>query len=162
MRQIKLIKFCKLFIVLAIFLICFAYFTKTKISTTETNSNYKNLYLEFIEIAKTPEELKTGLMNRESLCQKCGMLFIFTNEGKKSFWMKNTKIPLDIIYVNEQDTVIKIHKDTTPFQTHPTYNSGKPAKYVLEVNAGYSKKIDLKVNDKIDIQNLVDGKENIN
>src|SRR6056297_767591 len=61
-----------------------------------------------VEIADSDKERQKGLMNRTSLCNKCGMLFIFDDERKHSFWMKNTLIPLDIIFINSKLKVVDI------------------------------------------------------
>ena len=88
-----------------------------------------------VELARTDEDRKNGLMFRESLCQNCGMLFIFDEENLKSFWMKNTLIPLSMIFIDSDQTVVNI-ENATPCETEtcPSYESKKPAKYVLEVN----------------------------
>ena len=90
------------------------------------------------EFAKTPEELAKGLMNRNSLDENSGMFFIFPNEETRSFWMKDTLIPLDVIFVSSTGRVNEI---ITLNPCHETeicqfYNSKTPARYVLETNAG--------------------------
>ena len=77
-----------------------------------------------------------------------GMLFIFPYEAEQSFWMKNTVIALDMIFVNSKLEIVKIHHNTTPF-SEQSYSSGKPAEYVVEVNAGYSNRMGIKEGDKI-------------
>ncbi len=102
-----------------------------------------------IEISDTDEKRELGLMYRTALDEKQGMLFVFENETPLSFWMKNTILPLDIIFVNAKREIIKIHKYTVPFSESPSYDSGKPAMYVVEVNAGYCDKNNVKEGDKI-------------
>ncbi len=102
-----------------------------------------------IEIAETEETRAQGLMYRTKLEQKQGMLFIFMFEEMQSFWMKNTFLPLDILFVNAKKEIIKIHSNTTPFQENPGYESGKPAMYVVEVNGGYCDKQKIKEGDKL-------------
>ena len=90
------------------------------------------------EFAKTPEELEVGLMNRPSLPKNSGMLFIFPDETNRSFWMKNTLIPLDIIFISSKG---RVNEMTTLSPCQETaicqsYNSKTPAQYVLEINAG--------------------------
>lgn len=77
-----------------------------------------------------------------------GMLFIFQNEEPQSFWMKNTVIPLDIMFVNSKKEIIKIHKSTTPF-SEKSLPSEKPAIYVVEVNGGFADKYGIKEGDAI-------------
>ncbi len=89
------------------------------------------------EFARTPEELQKGLMNRTSLPKDSGMLFIFPDETNRSFWMKNTLIPLDVIFISSKG---RINEMTTLNPCQETeicqsYNSKTPAQYVLEINA---------------------------
>ncbi len=88
-----------------------------------------------IEIAEGEYETSTGLMYRSSMEDHQGMLFIFERESPLSFYMKNTQFPLDIIYLNEDLQIVEVYRDTKPFDPTPL-PSRKPAKYVLEVNAG--------------------------
>ena len=111
-------------------------------------------YCFFIEFAITPEEKSSGLMFRESLDFKNGMLFVFEKEGEYPFWMKNTLIPLDIIWINEEKEVVFISENTQPCKESfcPIIEPNRNAKYVLEINGGISKKIGLVVGDKIHIK----------
>ena len=90
-----------------------------------------------------------GLMYRQNLPENAGMLFIFTNEEPRSFWMKNTYISLDIIYINSKKEIVSIQKYTQPRSTY-SIPSEKPAMYVLEVNAGFTDKYGIHPGDKID------------
>ena len=101
-----------------------------------------------IEIADNDDKRMTGLMYRTSMKENQGMLFIFPYETEQSFWMKNTVIALDMIFVNSKMEIVKIHHNTTPF-SEQSYSSGKPAEYVIEVNAGYSNKMGIKEGDKV-------------
>ncbi len=93
-----------------------------------------------VEIADTPEERMRGLMYRRSLGQKEGMFFVFPREGLKGFWMKNTYIPLDIIFINRDLKVSSVAKDARPCTDDhcTTYKSEHPVKYALEVNSGFA------------------------
>jgi uncharacterized protein len=113
------------------------------------------LPLSKVEVADTPEKQAQGLMDRDTLCDTCGMIFVFEREQTLSFWMKNTRIPLDILFIQTDGTVVTVHENTTPFQTNPTYPSSKPARYSLEVNAGYAKKYNIAVGSKLDVQYLL-------
>ncbi len=88
-----------------------------------------------VELAQSLEELSIGLMFRESLGPKRGMLFIFQNDEMRTFWMQNTKIPLDMIFIDSGFKVVNIHYDAHPMDT-TTISSQVPARYVLEINAG--------------------------
>jgi len=90
-----------------------------------------------IEIAQGEYETQTGLMYRKSMRQDRGMLFIFPNETMRSFYMKNTEFPLDIIFINKDREVVNIQKNAKPLDPTSLPSSG-PVKYVLEVNEGLS------------------------
>lgn len=102
-----------------------------------------------VELAKSQEEIRQGLMFRERLEPGTGMLFVFEKEGYYSFWMKNTIIPLDIVWIDGEKRVAFIGENTQPCREEacPPINPEKPAKYVLEVNAGTAKEINLEVGD---------------
>ncbi|MDP2966818.1 MAG: DUF192 domain-containing protein [bacterium] len=104
-----------------------------------------------VELAITTQERTRGLMFREKLDLDKGMLFIFENGGEYSFWMKNTLIHLDIIWINKDKEVVFISKNTQPCKSDPcpTINPDKKAQYVLELNGGITDKIGLEVGDKI-------------
>lgn len=101
-----------------------------------------------IEIAETPYERETGLMYRESLEQEQGMLFIFENEEPRGFYMKNTYIPLDLIFLNSNNKIISIQREAQP-ESLETIPSEKPARYVLEINAGLADEWNLQVGDSL-------------
>lgn len=104
-----------------------------------------------IEIADNDDKRMQGLMYRRSMDDEKGMLFIFQREEPQSFWMKNTVIPLDIMFVNKNKEIIKIHKSTTPF-SEKSLPSEKPATYVVEVNGGFSDKYGIREGDLINFQ----------
>jgi len=88
-----------------------------------------------IEIADTDYDIQTGLMYRDSMKDNQGMLFIFDDEEPRFFYMKNTEIPLDLIFINESKKIVSFQKNAQPFNER-SLPSNAPAKYVLEVNAG--------------------------
>jgi uncharacterized membrane protein (UPF0127 family) len=90
-----------------------------------------------VEIADTPEERARGLMFREQMDRDAGMLFVFEQSREVAFWMRNTPLPLDIIFVDSHGVVVRIAADTTPFSETPL-PSGAPVTAVLEINAGLS------------------------
>lgn len=102
-----------------------------------------------VEIAETEETRHLGLMYRENMQEQQGMLFIFPNEEFQSFYMKNTVIPLDIIFINAKKQIVKIHKMTEPY-SEKSLPSGKPSLYVVEVNGGFTGKYNIKEGDYID------------
>jgi uncharacterized protein len=88
-----------------------------------------------VELAKSPQETERGLMFRKSLGARSGMLFIFNEDAPRFFWMKNTLIPLDLIFIDSRLKVVHVHASARPLDESPI-PSDTPAKYVLEVNAG--------------------------
>ncbi|MGE3152659.1 MAG: DUF192 domain-containing protein [Nitrospiraceae bacterium] len=100
------------------------------------------------ELADTPQKRAMGLMYRESLPENHGMLFIFGEAQPWTFWMKNTRMPLDIIWLNEQKTIVHIEANT-PICTRtdngcPQYQSNEPAMYVLELAGGRAQTLKLR------------------
>jgi len=91
----------------------------------------------FFEKATTQEQQAQGLMHRTTLQNDQGMLFIFTEQKPHTFWMKNTKIPLDIIFIDTDKRVVDIKQNFQPCTQEPCERyTSKPAQYALEVNAG--------------------------
>ncbi len=111
----------------------------------------------YVELAKTAEERSRGLMFRESLELNKGMLFMFEKEGNYSFWMRDTPIPLDIIWIDKNKEIVFIKRDFQPCEKElpclPA-DPGKNAKYVLEVNGGIAEKIGLGIGDEATIKAL--------
>jgi uncharacterized membrane protein (UPF0127 family) len=105
----------------------------------------------YVELAVTSEEISRGLMFREHLDPDKGMLFIYKYEGVHYFWMKNTLIPLDMVWINSNREVISISNDVQPCQTSqcPLISPEQKVQYVLELNGGTSDKIGLAIGDKI-------------
>ncbi|MCF7866523.1 DUF192 domain-containing protein [Candidatus Woesearchaeota archaeon] len=108
-----------------------------------------------IEIVNTPETRQIGLMNREYLPENEGMLFIFEKSGNYPFWMKNTLIPLDIIWINQNKKIEKI-MSATPCKEEPCtiYDPEKQALYVLEINANITAEKNMKEGDTIEFKNI--------
>ena len=90
-----------------------------------------------IAIADDNQERSQGLMDVYDLPTDAGMLFIFPSEQPQSFWMANTPLPLDIMYVNSDSAIVRIYHNTTPF-SQTSLPSEAPAQFVIETNAGYS------------------------
>jgi hypothetical protein len=89
-----------------------------------------------IEVADTPDERARGLMFRETMAPDAGMLFDYGSDQRGvAFWMKNTPLPLDMIFIREDGTITQIAADTTPYSLEPIA-SREPVRFVLEVNAG--------------------------
>ena len=103
-----------------------------------------------LELAKTKEELSNGLMFREKLDENAGMLFDYGSPKYVNIWMLNTLIPLDIIFINN-GIILKIIEHAQPCKALPCkiYNSEYPVNKVLEINSGKSKKMNLKIGQKL-------------
>jgi uncharacterized protein len=104
-----------------------------------------------VELATTPKEQTLGLMFRDSMAEDHGMLFIFPGSATRSFWMKNTRIALDIFYFDENLKLVSVAEDTPPCRVAqcPGYPSAGPAKYVLELNAGKAAELEVKPGDEL-------------
>lgn len=104
-----------------------------------------------VEIADDSEERSRGLMFRDELGADDGMLFLFPREAPRAFWMLNTRIPLDIIYIDAERRIVAWSLDTPPCRTRtcPNYPSRAAAKYVLEVNAGEMERLGVSIGDRV-------------
>lgn len=154
----------KLIIVFGVILVIFAgvvFFqfssnsAKKTLSKTQANTVTINNHTFKVEPVTTSEKQQLGLSGRESLAQDQGMLFVFEESDYHTFWMKNMKFPIDIIFINEDDEIVSIAENAKPpasdNETLPLYKSGGPVNTVLEINAGLSEKYDIQVGDKVEI-----------
>lgn len=99
-----------------------------------------------VELARTDAELARGLMFRDELAKGHGMLFLWDHEAPRAFWMKNTRIPLDILYFDAERKLVSVAANTPPCSLGdrcPSYPSEGPAQYVLELNAGEARRLKL-------------------
>lgn len=105
----------------------------------------------YVELAITSDEISRGLMFREHLDSDKGMLFIYKSEGDRYFWMENTLIPLDMVWINSSREVVFISRNVQPCLTIqcPLINPGQKVQYVLELNGGTSDAVGLSIGDKI-------------
>ena len=103
-----------------------------------------------VELALTAPDQARGLMWRNQLDADAGMLFVFGHARERTFWMKNTPLPLDIIYIDGDGNVVSIAEHTTPYSTASIPSHGG-AKYVLEVNAGYAHDHGVRAGSKIEL-----------
>ena len=108
----------------------------------------KSVAIAKVEVADTPAERAKGLMYRKELPKNQGMWFIFDKNVTGPFWMENTFVSLDIIFIDSQNKIVSIVKDTVPLSREQISSTG-PYRYVLEVNAGYSEKQSLVTGDII-------------
>ena len=133
-----------IYLILNFFLISFYTFSNEKIEVSIYN---KNITFN-VEIAKTIEERRTGLMYRKKLLNNEGMLFIFPREKIIQLWMKNTYIPLDVIFISENKVIVDIKKNMEKL-SETIVKSKVKSRYALEFNAGLINKLDIKIGDKV-------------
>ena len=101
-----------------------------------------------VEMATSPEQQAQGLMFRRKLAADAGMLFLYQQEGLRTMWMKNTVIPLDMLFIDKRGTILQVVERTVPFSLQ-TISSDKPALAVLEVNAGTAARLGIKPGDRV-------------
>jgi hypothetical protein len=109
-----------------------------------------------VEIADDDAERARGMMFRDELAPDAGMLFIWRRPAPRSFWMRNTRIPLDIVYIGPDRRIVGWALNTPPCRTRrcPSYPSGAPAQYVLEVNAGEMQRLGVELGDPVRFGNV--------
>lgn len=147
----------KIKILVLVFLIAaaFFFFFVYRKNGNEYNIVYfpkQNISLN-VRLAENPSEWSRGLMFEKSFLENEGMLFVFPDEIPRQFWMKNMNFPLDIIFISADKTIVALKDNFAPCVSAdcPSYQSSKPAKYVLEANAGFSEEHDLKIGQNIEI-----------
>ncbi|MCY4278952.1 MAG: DUF192 domain-containing protein [Gammaproteobacteria bacterium] len=101
-----------------------------------------------VEVARSDEQRRTGLMHRTTLAEDAGMLFDFEREQPINMWMKNTPLSLDMLFIGDDGRIVRIAKDTEPYSLK-RIPSGRPARAVLEVRAGTSARLGIGVGDHI-------------
>ncbi|MEP9353299.1 DUF192 domain-containing protein [Xanthobacter sp. KR7-65] len=101
-----------------------------------------------VEVARTEEQRSTGLMYRKSLGEQAGMLFDFKVDQPVYMWMKNTLIPLDMLFIRADGSIARVAAMTTPLSTE-TISSGEPVRAVLEIAGGTARKLGIKAGDKV-------------
>ena len=126
------------------FLVSFYTFSNEKIDVSIYN---KNITFN-VEVAKTIEERRIGLMYRKNLLNNEGMLFIFPREKIIQLWMKNTYIPLDVIFISENKVIVDIKKNMEKL-SETIVKSKVKSRYALEFNAGLINKLDIEIGDRV-------------
>ena len=104
-----------------------------------------------IELATDDASREHGLMDRTQMDADHGMLFVFDDDAPRAFWMKNTKIALDMLFFDGANKLVSVQHNVPPCQHDPcpAYSSGAPARYVLELNAGQAEKLGLTSGDEL-------------
>jgi uncharacterized membrane protein (UPF0127 family) len=106
-----------------------------------------------VEVAVTPEEHARGLMYRSQLADDAGMVFVFEQPSIQRFWMKNTLIPLDMIFIGKDHTIVGVVENAAP-ETETERMVGAPSQYVLEIGGGLSAKLGIHRGEPVDFQNI--------
>jgi uncharacterized membrane protein (UPF0127 family) len=101
-----------------------------------------------VEIADTPAKRQLGLQYRRELAENRGMLFLFANEREQSFWMKNTPIPLDMVFINGDQKIVGIVQEAAPFSLD-TRSVSVPSRFVLEIKGGLSRRYGMQTGDRV-------------
>jgi len=147
----------KILIIFICFLIITSLFLNREkffIKNNQAEVIFQDQNLSFkVELAKNQAQWTRGLMFRDYLPVNNGMLFIFPDENLRSFWMKNMKIPLDMLFISADKKIIDIKENFAPCLSDicESYFSAGPAKYVLEINAGLVKEKNIKIGEEIRI-----------
>ncbi len=133
---------------------------RSTISATPQQHNRSEVFIGgvriYADLADTPRKQADGLMWRPQLNESEGMLFVFGGEGNVSVWMKNMLIPIDVVFITSDLKIITVHKSVPPCLDDPCklYTSRKPAKYALEVSAGFCERHGVQPGDSISISGL--------
>jgi len=106
-----------------------------------------------VEVAATDASRAQGLMYRRELADGRGMIFVFPTEEEHSFWMKNTMIPLDLVFVGGDGRIVGIQENAPPLSLTPI-TVGRPSKWVLEVPGGFAGRRGVAVGDRMDLQGV--------
>src|SRR5262245_22044720 len=106
-----------------------------------------------VEVADTPSKRALGLQYRRDLAADRGMIFLFPAESIQSFWMKNTPLPLDMIFIDRERKIVGIVEQTVPFSLD-SRSVNAPSQFVLEINGGLSKRHGIKVGDRVRFENV--------
>jgi YVTN family beta-propeller protein len=126
---------------------------RSEVNNNDNNANNSSSVIArvFVEVTDDLEESMRGLMFRIHLPWNAGMLFPYSDEEPRTFWMKNTLIPLDMIFIDSSSKIVEIKENVPPCEQEecPTYPSVEPAQYVLEVNAGFVQEKGVKVGDRL-------------
>lgn len=124
-------------------------------ATASFYSNNSETVKISLEIAETDAERQKGLMNRKSLAENHGMLFVWKDEERRSFWMKNTLIPLDMIFISSNGTVLNVETaypepNSSDSELKHYFSDGK-AMYVIEVNAGFAENNSIRKGNSVEL-----------
>lgn len=130
--------------ILLVTVLIFALKAQTQLSTVSINGDELR-----VKIATSSQDRARGLCCRDSLPADEGMLFVYDEPGLYGFWMKNTRIPLDMFWIDSDKQIVHIERNVQPDTYPKTFVSDEPAQYVLETNAGYADRYNVQNRDKV-------------
>ena len=125
-------------------------------TSTLTIDSSQGLQSFKVELATTPTQMELGLMYRQNLAADAGMLFVYPSEQSVAFWMKNTLIPLDMLFIGADGRIRRIVERTIPLSTNPI-PSGDPVRAVLEINGGAAERLGIHAGDMVHSPSLGTG-----
>jgi len=142
------------FVVACLLALMSSFFVRSGLAAPQTEQVKLDGHQFTVEIANNNAKREHGLMFRVHMAADHGMLFVYSGAQPRAFWMKNTLIPLDIIFFDARKRLINVSADTPPCKTPecPSYMSSAPAQYVLELNAGMAAKLGLKPGDRFTVR----------
>ena len=106
-----------------------------------------------VEIADTPAKRQLGLQYRRELAQDRGMLFVFAAQQVQSFWMKDTPLPLDMIFINRERKIVGIVHEAVPFSLD-SRSVASPSQFVLEINGGLARRLEINAGDQVEFEQV--------
>ena len=142
-------KFAQVFLILLTFF-CSACTRNDNVTVSFVSSDNKTLHSAKLEVANTVSERATGLMNRRELAEDAGMIFVFNDSAERSFWMKNTYVALDMLFVAEDLTILGIIENV-PILNEKGRGLPVKSKYVVELPAGTCQKLGIVAGNKISL-----------
>ncbi|MGH7874889.1 MAG: DUF192 domain-containing protein [Candidatus Binatia bacterium] len=119
--------------------------------TVSTQGNRRVTFA--VEVADTPVKREMGLQYRRELADDRGMIFLFAGESPQTFWMKNTSIPLDMVFINRERKIVGIVAATVPFSLDPR-SVDIPSQYVLEINGGLAQRLGIRAGDLVQFEDI--------
>lgn len=134
-------------LVLSLWLLHVAAACRAEPKVTITTKQGRNVVFQ-VEVADSPAKRQLGLQYRRELASDRGMIFLFPEESQQTFWMKNTPIPLDMIFINRDMKIVGIVEQTVPFSLD-SRSVNAPSQYVLEINGGLAKRHGIQTGDRV-------------
>jgi uncharacterized protein len=143
----------KIFFIYGITFLIFAFISVgvTLLNTKAPNQTNRDVKMNFqkLEVMLTPADQEQGLQNRTELCNLCGMVFVFPEEQVLSFWMKNTLVPIDIVYLDKDNRVVSRIIKPQLNNVDKTYSSIIAAKKALEIPSSRADELNIRVGDRL-------------